>query len=60
MKQITEHTFFLVSGGTYTLTLPDNLASGNYMMRHEIIALHAASTYPGAQFYVSTSETSLF
>lgn len=54
MKQITEHTFFfLVSGGTYTLSLPDNLASGNYMMRHEIIALHLATSKGGAEFYPS-------
>ena len=36
-----------------TFTLPRNLPSGQYLVRMEAIALHVASTYGGAQFYVS-------
>lgn len=36
---------------TYTYTIPSCLKKGFYLVRHEIIALHAAWTYPGAQFY---------
>lgn len=31
--------------------IPSCLKSGYYLVRHEIIALHASSQYPGAQFY---------
>ena len=36
-----------------TFTLPSALPSGQYLVRMEAIALHVASTYGGAQFYVS-------
>ena len=32
-------------------TIPSCLKPGYYLVRHEIIALHSASSYPGAQFY---------
>ncbi|KAK7416544.1 hypothetical protein QQX98_005148 [Neonectria punicea] len=32
-------------------TIPSCLKAGYYLVRHEIIALHAAYQYPGAQFY---------
>ncbi|KAI0124022.1 glycoside hydrolase [Xylariales sp. AK1849] len=32
-------------------TIPACLTAGYYLVRHEIIALHAAYSYPGAQFY---------
>lgn len=36
---------------TSTLTIPPKLAPGNYVLRHEIIALHGASNDNGAQLY---------
>ena len=36
-----------------TFTQPKNLPTGQYLVRMEAIALHVASTYGGAQFYVS-------
>ncbi|KZT30032.1 lytic polysaccharide monooxygenase [Neolentinus lepideus HHB14362 ss-1] len=36
---------------TWTVTVPSKLAPGQYIVRHEIIALHQAESYPGAQFY---------
>jgi hypothetical protein len=32
-------------------TIPSCLKPGNYLVRHELIALHSAYSYPGAQFY---------
>ncbi|KAH7369317.1 glycoside hydrolase [Plectosphaerella cucumerina] len=40
-------------GYTYEFTIPECLAPGKYLVRHETIALHAAFAYPGAQFYPS-------
>ncbi|CAE6355446.1 unnamed protein product [Rhizoctonia solani] len=37
--------------GLWTVKIPQNLQAGQYIIRHEIIALHAAGSYPGAQFY---------
>jgi len=39
------------NGKSYTLTLPANLPAGDYIMRHELIALHFAQKKDGAQFY---------
>jgi cellulase len=36
---------------SWTTTIPSNLAAGNYVIRHEIIALHAAGQTNGAQAY---------
>ncbi|KAG9197117.1 hypothetical protein G6514_002259 [Epicoccum nigrum] len=36
---------------TSSTTIPRNLKAGNYVIRHEIIALHSASSDNGAQFY---------
>jgi len=40
-----------VTGGVATAQIPSNLAPGNYMIRHEIIALHLATSFNGAEFY---------
>ena len=37
--------------GGVQYTIPKCLEPGYYLVRHEIIALHAAYEYPGAQFY---------
>lgn len=36
---------------SYPVKIPSVLKPGNYVLRHEIIALHGASTSGGAQFY---------
>ncbi|CAE6420012.1 unnamed protein product [Rhizoctonia solani] len=41
----------LAQNGLWTVKIPANLQPGQYLIRHEIIALHAAGSYPGAQFY---------
>ncbi|KAF1915909.1 glycoside hydrolase family 61 protein-like protein [Ampelomyces quisqualis] len=44
-------TALMKSGGSVTYTVPKCIPSGYYLVRHEIIALHSAYAYPGAQFY---------
>ncbi|KAJ6259131.1 Endoglucanase-4 [Drechslerella dactyloides] len=40
------------NAGKFTFTLPRNLASGEYLLRSEMLALHGAQTLGGAQFYI--------
>jgi hypothetical protein len=40
-------------GGKWTINLPKDLAAGNYLMRHEILAMHSAGA---PQFYPSCSQ----
>ncbi|KAI0084578.1 glycosyl hydrolase family 61-domain-containing protein [Irpex rosettiformis] len=46
----------LMSGKSISATVPKNLAPGNYLIRHEIIALHLAETVGGAEFYPSCAQ----
>jgi cellulase len=41
----------IANGNAWTVDIPSSLAPGNYVLRHEIIALHAAGQPNGAQFY---------
>ena len=41
----------VVTGGVATASLPRTLAPGNYLLRHEIIALQNAVSIGGAEFY---------
>ncbi|KAG8778765.1 Esterase/lipase/thioesterase [Serendipita sp. 397] len=36
---------------TAAVTIPSKLAAGNYLLRHENLALHGATSLNGAQFY---------
>ncbi|KAH8681544.1 glycosyl hydrolase family 61-domain-containing protein [Xylariales sp. PMI_506] len=40
----------------FTLDLPTDLAAGDYLMRAEHIALHAAETFEGAQYYMGCAQ----
>ncbi|TEB22754.1 hypothetical protein FA13DRAFT_1470928 [Coprinellus micaceus] len=42
--------------GKMTYTVPSCIPSGQYLMRVELIALHGASNYPGAQFYMECAQ----
>lgn len=39
--------------GHFTVTIPQGIEPGNYLLRAEVIALHVASSVGGAQFYMS-------
>ncbi|KAI0739448.1 glycoside hydrolase [Daedaleopsis nitida] len=41
----------LYVGEPAKVALPSNLAAGEYLLRHELLALHAAQTLGGAEFY---------
>ena len=45
-----------VDGNVYSANLPKNLAAGEYLVRHEIIALHLATQKGGAEFYPSCQQ----
>ncbi|TFK32291.1 glycosyl hydrolase family 61-domain-containing protein [Crucibulum laeve] len=46
----------LMTGSPATVSLPSNLAPGNYLIRHEIIALHLATSFQGAEFYPACAQ----
>ncbi|KAG2415291.1 endoglucanase IV precursor [Aspergillus terreus] len=39
------------NNNSWTVTIPSSIASGNYVLRHEIIGLHSAGNKDGAQNY---------
>ncbi|KAL8690577.1 MAG: hypothetical protein Q9218_004011 [Villophora microphyllina] len=41
----------LAANNSWTVTIPKTVAPGNYVLRHEIIALHSAQNPDGAQNY---------
>ncbi|KAF5360689.1 hypothetical protein D9756_004861 [Leucocoprinus leucothites] len=47
------------NGGNATFTIPSCIASGDYLLRVESIALQSATRYPGAQFYMSCAQLSV-
>jgi len=46
----------IAAGGIQTITIPSCIENGDYLLRFELIALHSASTYPGAQFYMECAQ----
>jgi cellulase len=41
----------IANNNSWTVEIPPSIATGNYVLRHEIIALHAANSLGGAQNY---------
>ncbi|CAL1702642.1 unnamed protein product [Somion occarium] len=44
------------SGKSLTVPLPDDIKAGDYLVRHEIVALHLATDIGGAEFYPSCTQ----
>ncbi|KAJ4369869.1 hypothetical protein N0V83_005633 [Neocucurbitaria cava] len=44
-------TKLIANNLTWSITVPENIAAGQYVLRHEIIALHSAGQADGAQNY---------
>ncbi|CAE7212184.1 unnamed protein product [Rhizoctonia solani] len=42
-----------MSGATFKTKIPETLANGDYLVRHEIVALHNAENKGGVEFYPS-------
>lgn len=49
----TWYQSIIMNGGVANATIPSNIAPGNYLMRHELIALQNAATEGLAEFYPS-------
>jgi len=49
----------IANAGILTVPIPSCIAPGDYLVRGEIIALHPASTYPGAQFYIECAQVTI-
>jgi len=49
----------IANGGVQTITIPQCIAPGQYLLRGELIALHSASSQGGAQFYMVRISISL-
>lgn len=45
--------------GRHTIKIPQCIAPGQYLLRAEMIALHAAGSYPGAQFYMECAQLNI-
>jgi len=52
-------TFPSTSETSFTFTIPKSTPSGQYLIRAEQIALHVASTYQGAQFYIGCAQVNV-
>ncbi|KZT72727.1 lytic polysaccharide monooxygenase [Daedalea quercina L-15889] len=52
-------SFPLETTDQFTFRIPPSLPSGQYLIRGEQIALHVASTYGGAQFYLSCAQVNV-
>ncbi|TCD70404.1 hypothetical protein EIP91_003485 [Steccherinum ochraceum] len=47
------------NAGKHSVTIPASLPAGQYLLRAEIIALHVAQSYPGAQFYIGCAQVNI-
>lgn len=46
-------------GASFDVSLPQDLAPGGYLIRHEILALHLAVSMGGAEFYPSCTQVQI-
>ncbi|KAF9218887.1 hypothetical protein BS17DRAFT_475982 [Gyrodon lividus] len=49
----------IMDGGPANVTIPSTLQAGQYLIRHEIIALHLANEMGGAEFYPSCTQVNV-
>ncbi|KAI0772078.1 glycoside hydrolase [Trametes elegans] len=47
------------NNGKHSVVIPSSLPAGEYLLRAEIIALHVAQSYPGAQFYIGCAQVKI-
>ncbi|CAJ2508906.1 Uu.00g139320.m01.CDS01 [Anthostomella pinea] len=52
-------TTVINNGGLHAITIPDCLEDGEYLLRAEMIALHAASSSLGAQLYMECAQINI-
>lgn len=46
----------IMQGDSVTVSIPQDISPGDYLIRHEIIALHLATSVGGAEFYPSCTQ----
>ena len=46
----------LYNGKSVTITLPTNIKAGQYLLRHELLALHTAQAVGGAEFFPACAQ----
>ena len=49
----------LLDGSPATVTIPNNLKSGNYLVRHELISLQNSVSLGGAEYYPSCLQVTI-
>jgi len=49
-------TDLIANAGVQNIQIPSCIEDGQYLLRAELIALHAASSYPGAQLYMECAQ----
>ncbi|CZR55830.1 related to endoglucanase B [Phialocephala subalpina] len=49
-------TDLIANTGIQNIQIPSCIENGQYLLRAEVIALHAASSYPGAQLYMECAQ----
>ncbi|PFH47655.1 carbohydrate-binding module family 1 protein [Amanita thiersii Skay4041] len=49
----------IANDGKVSFNIPSCIAPGQYLLRVELIALHAASSYPGAQLYMECAQINI-
>ncbi|KAI0935511.1 hypothetical protein AcV5_003922 [Taiwanofungus camphoratus] len=49
----------IMNGDSYSVTLPQSIAPGGYLIRHEIISLQLAMSMGGAEFYPSCTQVQI-
>jgi len=47
------------AGGKVSFKIPKCIQSGQYLLRAEVIALHGAQNYPGAQLYMECAQLNI-
>ncbi|KAK6355050.1 hypothetical protein TWF696_004176 [Orbilia brochopaga] len=50
---------FYANKGFVDFKIPTCIPPGNYLLRGELLALHGAGSYPGAQFYLSCAQINI-
>jgi len=46
----------IANKGKVSFKIPSCIEAGQYLLRHELIALHSAGSYPGAQLYMECAQ----
>ncbi|KAJ8507386.1 hypothetical protein ONZ45_g10237 [Pleurotus djamor] len=47
------------NNGKHSVVIPASLPAGEYLIRTEVIALHVAQSYPGAQLYIGCAQVKI-